>query len=214
MAKNQYEKAAEKESLLGSITKDLDTHKNLKNTAIETAKDVVVGAVAGGAVGSALGRFSLLAGAVVTGVGHYFKSRLAAVFGLGIMSATGYKAGQTVQEGTKDEKTTQGLNGLIEGAKDRVMSFKDSLQEKLFLDKILKQGEKKEGKSVGEVSYFTYPENKELEGGEEKELDMTALDRLERKVQESGEEYIQKQQKPGEISGGEMGEIDPTEKNY
>lgn len=212
MSKNSYAQEARKKSLLGNITKELETKGDIKNTAIETLKDVVVGAVAGGAAGSAFGRFSLIVGAAVTGLGHYYKNRLATVFGLGMMSSTGYQAGQLAMKGTPKE----GLEGVIEGAKERVMSFKDALQEKLFLDKVLKPKEKKSESTngVGDVQYFTYPEDKELEGASEKELDLTALERLERQVVESGAEFVERKQMSGNHPAQEMGEIDPSEQNY
>ncbi|MBI3502307.1 MAG: hypothetical protein HY063_10985 [Bacteroidetes bacterium] len=213
MKKNSYEKAAEKESLLGNITRDLETKGDLKNTAIETLKDVVIGVVAGGVAGSAIGRASLLIGAAVTGLGHYYKSRLASVFGIGMMAANGY---QQTNEQMKGVEKEEGLEGMIEGAKDRVMNFKDTFKEKLFLDKVLKSKEEKKNdestKGVGDVQYFTYPENKEL--GEGKELDLTALDKIEKQVADAGAAALQKQNSTGEISNEEVGDIDPSEKNF
>ncbi|MBI2968905.1 MAG: hypothetical protein HYY40_13980 [Bacteroidetes bacterium] len=208
MKKNSYEKAAEKESLLGAITSDLETKGDVKNTAIETLKDVVIGVVAGGVAGSAIGRASLIVGAAVTGLGHYYKSRLASVFGVGMMAANGFQKTGEQMKGTPKE----GFEGVIEGAKERVLNFKDTFQQKLFLDKVMKKEEKKEEgtKGVGEVQYFTYPENKELEGG--KELDLTALDKIEKQIEESAEKHAEKQQ--GEMKGNEMGNFDPSEQNF
>ncbi|MCC7302791.1 MAG: hypothetical protein IT233_09125 [Bacteroidia bacterium] len=209
MSKNSYERAAQKKSLLGEITKDLETKGDMKNSTIETLKDVVVGVVAGGVAGSAIGRASLIIGAAVTGLGHYYKSRLASVFGVGMMAANGYQQSNTQMKGTPKD----GLEGVIEGAKDRVMTFKDTFSQKLFLDKVLKKkDDKKEEQTngVGEVQYFTYPENKEL--GEGKELDLTALDKLEKQVIESGNAF--KQTNMGTLPAQEMGELDPNEMNY
>ena len=168
MNKNSYAKAAQKKSLLGEITADLETKGDIKNTAIETLKDVVIGVVAGGVAGSAIGRASLLIGAAVTGLGHYYKSRLASVFGIGMMAANGFQQTDTQMKGTPKE----GMEGALEGAKERMMNFKDTFSQKLFLDKVLKSKEvKKEEettKGIGEVQYFTYPENKELGEGEQK----------------------------------------------
>jgi hypothetical protein len=106
-----------------------------------------------------------------------------------------------------------GLEGVLEGAKERVMNFKDTFGQKLFLDKVLKSKEQKKEeettKGVGEVQYFTYPENKEL--GEGKELDLTALDRLEKQVIESGNSFSKG---TGNLPAQEMGEIDPSEQNF
>jgi hypothetical protein len=209
MSKNSYERASQKKSLLGEITKDLDTKGDIKNSAIETVKDVVIGVVAGGVAGSAIGRASLIIGAAVTGLGHYYKSRLASVFGIGMMAANGFQQTDSQMKGTPKE----GLEGALEGAKERVMNFKDTFSQKLFLDKVLKSKEQKKEeettKGVGEVQYFTYPENKEL--GEGKELDLTALDRLEKQVIESGNSFSKE---TGNLPAQEMGELDPNEMNY
>ena len=53
-------------------------------------------------------------------------------------------------------------------------------------------------------------ENKEL--GEGKELDLTALDKLEKQVIESGNAF--KQSNMGTLPAQEMGELDPNEQNY
>ncbi len=209
MSKNSYERASQKKSLLGEITKDLDTKGDIKNSAIETVKDVVIGVVAGGVAGSAIGRASLIIGAAVTGLGHYYKSRLASVFGIGMMAANGFQQTDSQMKGTPKE----GLEGTLEGAKERVMNFKDTFSQKLFLDKIMKSKEQKKeeetAKGIGEVQYFTYPENKEL--GEGKELDLTALDRLEKQVIESGNSFSNG---TGNLPAQEMGEIDPSEQNF
>lgn len=210
MSKNSYERASRKKSLLGEITRDLETKGDMKNSAIETLKDVVVGVVAGGVAGSAIGRASLIIGAAVTGLGHYYKSRLASIFGVGMMAANGYQQTNTQMQGTPKD----GLEGMIEGAKERVMNFKDTFTQKLFLDKVLKSKEEKkeeQTKGVGDVQYFTYPENKEL--GEGKELDLTALDNLEKQIAESGASF-NKKTNMGTLPAQEMGELDPNEQNY
>ena len=211
MKKNSYERASQKKSLLGEITKDLETKGDLKNTAIETLKDVVIGVVAGGVAGSAIGRASLLIGAAVTGLGHYYKSRLASVFGVGMMAANGFQQTDTQMKGTPKD----GLEGALEGAKERMMNFKDTFGQKLFLDKIMKSKEQKKEeettKGVGEVQYFTYPEKKEL--GESNELDLTALDKLEKQVIESGNAFS-KNHGTGNLPANEMGELDPSEQNF
>ncbi len=217
MSKNSYEQDAKKKSLLGEITKDLETKGDMKNTAIETLKDVVIGVVAGGVAGSAIGRASLIVGAAVTGLGHYYKSRLASVFGVGMMAANGFQQSGEQMKGTPKD----GIEGVLDGVKERVLNFKDTFTQKIYLDKIMKPKEEKKTdestKGVGEVQYFTYPEKKELEGATEKELDLTALDRIEKQVAENGEQFQKKQMSGDEEVGEveqEMKEIDPAEKNF
>lgn len=207
MKKNSYETKDEKESLLGAITTDLATKGDVKNTAIETIKDVVIGVVAGGVAGSAIGRASLIVGAAVTGLGHYYKSRLASVFGVGMMAANGFQQTAEQMKGTPKE----GLEGMIEGAKERVLNFKDSFKQKLFLDKILKDEKKSDTKGVGEVQYFTYPENKELGEGDREHFRM--LERLQEQVEDEGKQFIRRKEISGDVQGNQMGELDP-EQNY
>lgn len=207
--KNQYEKAAKKKSLLGSITSDLETKGDVKNTVIETGKDLLIGVVGGGVVGAAIGRASLAIGAVVTAVGHYTKSRLASIFGLGMMASNGFQKTDKPVSGIEDQN-------MLEGVKERVMTYKDSLSQKLFLDKLIKSKKTEEKKAeatngVGEVQYFVYPGSKELEGTEEsKALDMGALEDIEQQMAESAGQF-ELQNKSG---SNEMGEVGIEERIY
>jgi hypothetical protein len=215
--RNQYESEAKKKSLLGEITKDLETKGDIKNTAIETVKDIVVGVLGGGIVGSAIGKASLVIGAVVTGIGHYTKSRLTSIFGIGLMAANGFQKSDTTPpvNGT-DEKEKD----MLDGVKDRVMTFKENFQQKLFLDKLLTSKKTEDTTNqentngVGEVQYFVYPENKELEGATEKELDMSALEHIENRIASSANNFSQKEEMKGILPMDDMGELDPTENIY
>lgn len=216
---NRYAQQAKKKTVLGTITQDLETKGDVKNSAIETLKDVVVGVIGGGVVGAAIGRASLAVGALVTGVGHYTKSRLASVFGVGMMAASGYQKSDKAVSGTDDEEEPE----MMDGVKDRVLNFRDSFKQKLYLDKLMKEKNEKKDEAtagVGEVQYFTYPENpNELEGAAA--LDMSDLERIEQQVAESGVQFAEKQPVSGILPAdqqmGEMGyadEIDPAEMNY
>lgn len=215
--RNQYESEAKKKSLLGEITKDLETKGDIKNSAIETVKDIVVGVLGGGVVGAAIGKASLAIGAVVTGIGHYTKSRLTSIFGIGLMAANGFqKSDSTAPVNGTDEKEKD----MLDGVKDRVMTFKENFQQKLFLDKLLKSKKADEATNqentngVGEVQYFVYPENKELEGATDKEIDMSALEHIENKIAASANNFTQKEEMKGILPEDEMGSLDPSEKNY
>lgn len=166
-------------ALLGAITATQETKGDVKNSLIETVKDVVLGIVAGGVAGSAIGRASLVIGAAVTATGYYYKNRIAQTLGFGMMAANGFQGSQGVS-GTEKEG--------LEGAKERIMTFKDSFSQKLYLDKLKKKAAATNG--VGEVQYFVYP-NKAVEGNTELEgkLDMTDLDRIEKQVSQSAANY-------------------------
>ena len=144
--KNSYAKKAEQEHFK-ALTGHLDTKGSIKNTLIETGKDLVIGVIGGGLLGSAIGKPSLLIGIGVAGAGHYMGSRLLTLAGIGMMAANGFQS-KTVNG--PDETT-------IDGIKDRVSAFKDTFSEKLYLDKFLK---KKTDTPVagleGDLQYFNY----------------------------------------------------------
>jgi hypothetical protein len=210
---NSYKSQAKKKHILSGITTDLETKGDLKNTTVETAKDVVVGVVGGGLLGAVMGRWSLAIGAAVTGIGHYTKSRLATIFGVGMMASGSF---------LKPDETIAGKEegDMLDGAKDRMLAFKDALSHRLFLDKFIKKSDSAEGEkeSVGEVQYFTYPDNQErhLEGANDNQLDLTALERIERQVADSANNFSKQNQQhmSGELPQGEFGELDPEERIY
>jgi hypothetical protein len=166
---------------LALLHSGLPTKGNVKNTALETLKDLVVGVVAGGLAGAAIGKPSLIVGLGVTGAGHYFDQRLATIFGLGMMAAGGYQ--------------TVGLKGLdgLDGAKERVMAFKDTLTEKLYIDKIIKKnaaaGATTSG--FGELQYFNYDQMSGTADLSEMNGELAALNNIERQIEESGVERMQ-----------------------
>lgn len=188
MSANSYEKKARKKHLLGFIP---DTG-NPKQAAIDTGKDLLIGAIGGGLAGAILGRSSLLVGIAVTGISNYLKLRAGTSFGIGMMAAGGYQTISSVN-GTSQ-------NGF-DGIKERMEAFKEDLKQKLFLDKILKTKKTEEAVSgVGDVQYFTYPGN-ELNGN-------AALDHIEQQIAASAEAYDAQQ-----VSGAyddDMGNTDDS----
>lgn len=181
-SKNRYIKKAHQNEVLNGANPL--AKGDFKKTAIETGRDVLIGAIGGGLAGAVVGRSSFLVGIAVTGVGHYMGSNGAAAFGVGMMASGGYQA-------------VAGMNGNerdgFDGIKDRMAAFKNEFKHKLFLDKIIKSKEKEEGTNgMGEVQYITYPNGKELEGA------FDELDRIERQVAESAKNFERKQS----FSGG------------
>jgi hypothetical protein len=183
--KNRYQKKANKKNFLTHMNNGLDTKGNVKNTLLETGKDLLVGVIGGGIVGAAIGKPSLGIGILVTGVGHYTNNKLATIFGIGMMAANGFQKGNGVNG-------LEGLEGL-EGVKERLQAYKVNFSEKLFLDKIIK---KKTGTvaGLGNVQYFTYPIN-EMNGG------LAALDYIESQIAESGVQQLQ-------MAGNDIGGLD------
>lgn len=171
--RKKYKK--KKRGLHGTSTSKT-TGAKVKDSAIQTGKDLLIGVIGGGIAGAVIGKPSLLIGAGVTGYGHYANKPTLTIFGIGMMASGGINA---------KVNGTQGINGFSkEDMKARIMSFKDSIVAKLFLDKIIKK--KNTGESaangIGAVQYFTYP-------NQNKELDFSALDHLEKQIQQSGAEY-------------------------
>jgi hypothetical protein len=148
------------------------TGVKVKESAIQTGKDLLIGVIGGGIAGAVIGKSSLLIGIGVTGYGHFANKPTLSTFGIGMMASSGF--------------TAQGTNGVdgfsAEDVKARVMSFKDSIASKLFLDKIIKKKTEESTNGVGAVQYYEYP-------NENKELDFSALDRLHSQVVQSGIDY-------------------------
>lgn len=207
--KNSYEKKAQKKHLLDGVAAE-HAKGDIKKSALETGRDILVGAIGGGLAGAVLGRSSFLVGIAVTGVGHYMGSNGAAAFGVGMMASGGYQAVAGAMNGTEKEG--------FEGVKDRMAAFKEEFKRKLFLDKIIKSKKKEDDKSeegtngMGEVQYFTYPNGKELEGAADH---LNVLDRIEKQVEESAKKFEAKQSVSGGLQGEEeIGSLNVSEQNF
>lgn len=174
-AKNTYKKNARKKNFLKGMNEQLPTKGNVKNTVLETGKDLLVAVLGGGLIGSAIGRPSLAVGLITTGTGHYTQNRLLTLLGIGMMAANGFQRGKTVN----------GLEGL-DGIKERLTAYKENFSEKLYLDKIIKQkSAAAAANGIGELQYFNYPG--EMNGG------LNALDTIEQQLIESGMQFQQMQ---------------------
>lgn len=175
---NRYQKAASKKEMLSHLSNRLDTKGDLKHSAMETGKDLLIGVLGGGLVGALIGKPAFLVGLGVTGVGHYAGSPLASTFGLGIMAAGNLVSG-----------TVSGVDGL-DGVKERVQAFKQSMMERTYLDKIIKKKTDTVSGTIGELQYFDYgqvagvTDNPELYG-------MGALDEIEQRIEDAGVARLQ-----------------------
>lgn len=170
---NQYKKNARKKNILKGMNEELPTKGNVKNTVLETGKDLLVAVLGGGLIGSAIGRPSLIVGLITTGTGHYTQNRLLKLLGIGIMAANGFQK----------SKAVNGLEGL-DGVKERLMAYKENFSEKLYLDKIIKKKSAAAATNgMGELQYFNY--NNDLSGG------LNALESIENQLIESGMQFQQ-----------------------
>lgn len=183
---NSYAKKAAKSKLMAGLKDGLPTKGNAKNTLVETGKDLVVGVIAGGLVGAAIGKPSLLVGLAVTGMGHFTGHRLASLFGMGIMAANGFQS-----------KSVSGVDGLsADAVKERLTIYKDSFAQKLYLDKMVGS---KAGTSttitattngIGELQLFNYPND--MNGAvDELSGELSALSSIERQIEESAAAQMQ-----------------------
>ena len=173
--KNNRQAKAQKKKLLSGLMQPLETKSNIQNTLVETGKDLLIGVVGGGFAGAAIGKPSLIIGVLSTGAGHFFKNRLLVSFGMGMMASNGFQS--------KSVKGVQGTQG-IEGIKERMATYKNSFLEKTYIDKIkaLASKDKQGTDGLGDVQYFTYPQNL-LEGADD---DLRALNLIEQQVMNHG----------------------------
>jgi hypothetical protein len=178
--KSNVQAKATKKKFLAGMTQTLDTKNNIQNSFVETGKDLIIGVVGGGVVGAAIGKPSLLIGIAITGTGHFMNNRLMTSLGMGMMASNGFQ--------TKGLKGVEGVDG-IEDIKERINTYKKSFMEKTYLDKIktLQKGKSKAVDGMGEVQYFTYPQNL-LEGAND---DYDILNRIENHIANEGMQRAQ-----------------------
>ena len=206
---NSYAKMDAKKNILDNITHRLETKGDVKNSLLETGKDILVGVVGGGLIGAAIGKPSLIVGIGVTGTGHYMGNRLATLLGIGMMAANGFQ----------QSKTVQGMDGMdMQSIKDRMTAYKDNFAEKLYLDKVLHKGNtsaakgKEETSGFGELQFFNYPNDRLATRSDH---DLSALDSIEQQIEESGMAHMQmngigmgNMEEIGEMGNfGEMGDL-------
>ncbi|QLH33389.1 MAG: hypothetical protein HWD62_14105 [Cyclobacteriaceae bacterium] len=137
---------------------------------------VILAAIAAGGAGAALGKHSLIAGIPVTLLGFHKKNPYIIAAGLGLTMSNGFQ--------NQNKTTVQGVNGfdmkqMAEEAKDRVGTFFKNFSEKLYLNKAAEPSATNglAGDQDGEqVTYFVNPY------GNTKELDMSAIDRLQEQI--------------------------------
>jgi hypothetical protein len=192
---NRYKQKAHDNSILHSMTNRSETKGDPKNTAIETVKDLAVGVVGGGLAGAAIGKPSFLVGLGVTGVGHYTGNHLATLFGIGLMAANGFQS--------KSVSGVDGMDGFsMEAVKERVKAYGDNLKEKLYLDKVMPKKEES-ANGIGDLQFFQHPNDM---SGAYNELnnELSALDHIERQIENSGYRHMQ-------MTGIGMGDMDGYE---
>lgn len=144
MAKrNRYARQASKQAMIQKLSSRLDTKGDIKHSAMETGKDLVVGVLIGGLSAALIGKPAFLVGLGITGLGHYAGNNLASTLGLGMMAAGNIVGG-----------AVSGIDGL-DGVKERVQAFRQSIMERTYLDKIMKKKDVAVS-GFGNLQYFDY----------------------------------------------------------
>jgi len=180
MAKrNRYQQKASKKAMIAQLSSRLETKGNVKHTAMETGKDVLVGVLIGGLSAALIGKPAFLVGLTITGLGHYAGNTLASTVGLGMM-ASGNIVGSAVS----------GLDGM-NGIKERMQAFKQSMMERTYLDKLVKKSDPVVSGTVGELQYFDYGQMAGATDNPELYSDLAALDAIEQQVQDAGMSRLQ-----------------------
>ncbi len=198
--KNSYEKKAKKKAILSGTPgtasdKKLPMKERAKKTIIPTLVNTA-SAIGGGFAGAAMGRLSFLTGLVVTGAGEIMGSPAVASFGLGMAVSNVYSM-TTAVNGT--EPTSK-----MEAAKERMKHYGKGIMQKLYLDKLIKKKETEQKTTtaqtttttttntntgtngMGEVQYFKYPLSEKPD-----QMDLSELERFEKEIQESAENFAQ-----------------------
>lgn len=183
--KTKYTKKAKRQTFMQSFGSDIKTKGSVKNTAIATGKDILICVLGGGLIGAAIGRPSLAVGMAATGLGHYSGNKLTQLLGIGMMAANGFQRNTTVS----------GIEGL-DGVKERVQAFKESISERLYLDKLKRVSSTGTTSGFGDLQYFSYPNN-----------DLAALDDIENQLSDSAMQF-QSQLPQSAYDIGDVGDLD------
>ena len=198
--KNTYANNAKKNAILsGTLGTASDKTLPMKDRAKKSIIPALVNtasAIGGGFAGAAMGRLSFLTGLVVTGAGEIMGSPAVASFGLGMAVSNVYSM-TTAVNGTDTPSK-------IEAAKERMKHYGKGIMEKLYLDKLIKKKEadsktttqttttttntttNQETSGMGEVQYFKYPLSEKPD-----QLDLSELERFEKEIQDSAENFVQ-----------------------
>jgi hypothetical protein len=189
--KNKFAQKAKQAGFI-DFHQRLQTKDNIKNSALETGKDLLIGVIGGGVAGAAIGKPSLLVGIGLTGAGHFTDNHLLKLFGIGLMASNGFQR----------SKSVNGLEGLDKQAiLNRIQAYKDNFSEKLFIDKLTgkRSANAESANGIGELQFFNYPND--VNGAYD---ELAALEDLEQQIAQSG---IDQMQVSGMGEFGEFGEI-------
>jgi len=122
---------------------DAETKKNIKHTGMKTGVDAVLGTSTGAGLAAVFGIWSPLVGVILIGAGHYFgdKSGLLRVSGAATIAYGIAKASEN--RAAVDDASVNGvsLGSVADGAKQRLIDFKNNWLKAFYLDKLTKEKE-------------------------------------------------------------------------
>ncbi len=184
-------------SILGENTKGKG-----KETAYKTLAQVGVAVIGGGLVTAIIGKPSFLLGLGLTGLGYYKDISWLAPLGIGMMASS-----HLVPNESNTGVSGFNLKQETENAKSRLMSFKDSLLSKTYIDKVIKP--KATSKSSANRTTETPVMEETTEGFGSVEANLNVLNQIEKQLVSSAME-IQNQRKEQSTQGfnDEMNGID------
>lgn len=113
-----------------------NTKGEVKKTVYKTLANTAVAILGGGLVSAIIGKPSFILGLVVTGAGYYKDVPYLAPLGIGMMATSHLSSNENTS-------TNTGVSGFsikeeTANAKNRLVSFKDSLLSKTYIDKVIK----------------------------------------------------------------------------
>lgn len=121
------------------MDKVLVSKQKATQAAANTLNDMVVGALAGGLVGAAFGRWAWLAGIATMGAGYYCGVPWLPSLGLG-MSASAFGVATSKKLNLREANQPFSIASAWQGAKERMLAFKDNVLEQTHLNKLLNKG--------------------------------------------------------------------------
>ena len=175
-------------SILGENTKGKG-----KETVYKTLAHVGVAVIGGGLVTAIIGKPSFLLGLGLTGLGYYKDISWLAPLGIGMMASS-----HLVPNESNTGVSGFNLKQETENAKSRLMSLKDSLLSKTYIDKVIKP--KATSKSSANRTTETPVMEETTEGFGSVEANLNVLNQIEKQLVSSAME-IQNQRKEQSTQG-------------
>lgn len=165
-----------------------DEKDNRTSTKLIRSGMDIGGALAGGLLGAAIGKYAALFGLGVLVTGNFVSDRTGLYKSVGSGMLV-YGVAKVLQDGGTANKSVQGLSG-VEGVKERIGNYKDELMSAFYLDKIFKK------KTDSTTAARMADEEDESVGA----LDLSALDFFEDYNHQQANEFEINQQSSADYS--------------